>query len=69
LTLQEREEKSIHLVLESSTFKDAHMATYCRDIRGGEILEEIKRKGNVVQQVIVKADATTARREKTFEVS
>ncbi|KAM3259891.1 hypothetical protein ACQJBY_051276 [Aegilops geniculata] len=68
LTLQERDEKSIHLVLESSTFKDAHMPMYCSEFRGDTFLEEIKEKGNMVQQVIVKAVATTAQREITSEL-
>ncbi|KAM3277732.1 hypothetical protein ACQJBY_045558 [Aegilops geniculata] len=68
LTLQERDEKSIHLVLESSTFKDAHMPMYCSEFRGDTFLEEIKEKGNMVQQVIVKAVATTAQREITSEI-
>ncbi|VAI21277.1 unnamed protein product [Triticum turgidum subsp. durum] len=67
LTLQERDEKSIHLVLESSTFKDAHMPMYCSEFRGDKFLEETKEKGNMVQQVIVKAVATTAQREITSE--
>ena len=70
LTLQEREEKSIHLVLESSTFKDAQMPTSCGEFRGDKFLEEIKEKGNMVQQVTVKAVATGQReREITSEVS
>ncbi|XP_048531591.1 mitogen-activated protein kinase kinase kinase 5-like isoform X3 [Triticum urartu] len=68
LTLQERDEKSIHLVLESSTFKDAHMPMYCSEFRGDKFLEETKEKGNMVQQVIVKAVATTAQREITSEL-
>uniref|UniRef100_N1R3B6 Coatomer subunit beta'-2 n=1 Tax=Aegilops tauschii TaxID=37682 RepID=N1R3B6_AEGTA len=67
LTLQERDEKSIHLVLESSTFKDAHMPMYCSEFRGDKFLEETKEKGNMVQHVIVKAVATTAQRELTSE--
>jgi len=69
LTLQERKEKIIHLVLESSTFKDAHMPTYCTKFRGDTFLREIKKTGNVVQSVIVKVVVTTARRKKTAQVS
>jgi hypothetical protein len=70
LTLQEREEKSIHLVLESSTIKNAQMPTSHGEFKGDKFFEEIKEKGNMVQQVKVKAVATAQREmEKTSEVS
>uniref|UniRef100_A0ACD5TBM1 Uncharacterized protein n=1 Tax=Avena sativa TaxID=4498 RepID=A0ACD5TBM1_AVESA len=69
LTLQEREEKSIHLVLESSTIKNAQMPTSHGEFKGDKFFEEIKEKGNMVQQVKVKAVATAQREmEKTSEL-